>query len=67
MWVLLGLGFALFEAYAIPCGLAYNIQTEGVFFYLVSVINAYFLLCILMSFMTGYVDDGTGTVVMSPR
>jgi len=68
-WILFGLIFITFEIFAIPFYIAFNIDPQlgdGLFVW-GSVINIYFLLDILLTFMTGHVDGRTGMLMLSPK
>merc|ERR1740117_2287521 len=66
--MLIGFLFIVYEAYAIPVYLAFNVnavESDGLYAF-VSVVNSYFLCDILMTFCTGYTDH-MGLAVMVPR
>lgn len=66
LWMCLGFVFIVYEAYAIPYYLAFNVEARDGLYIFVSCVNAYFVIDIPMTFCTGYTDK-SGWVVMQPR
>lgn len=69
LWMGVGFVFIVYEVFAIPLFLSYQISPtteDPILFAISSLINVYFLLDILACFLTGYIDR-LGNVVMSPR
>lgn len=67
LWMSVGFVFIVYEVFAIPLFLSYQISPsteDPLLFALASLINVYFLLDIVACFLTGYVDR-LGNVVMS--
>jgi len=65
LWLFLGFFFTVYEAYAIPVYLAFDVTPAGHFWYFVSVINGYFILDIAIQFVTCYMDK-QGSIVSNP-
>lgn len=67
IWMLIGFMFIIYEAYAIPVYLAFQIDASesGSLYAFISVVNAYFLIDILVTFCTGY-NDQMGLLVLDP-
>jgi len=63
-WDALCLFFILFETFALPFWLGFDVQPSGWMFNLVSVVNVYFMLDIPLNFMRA-VKTSTGGVVVS--
>mmetsp|Transcript_78041 Transcript_78041/g.226417 ORF Transcript_78041/g.226417 Transcript_78041/m.226417 type:complete len:927 (-) Transcript_78041:119-2899(-) len=65
-WTLAGLVFIVYELYAIPVYLAFEVDPAGGFFVFVSIINLYFLMDIICQFFCCYVNH-KGVLVSSPK
>lgn len=64
-WVLTGSLLIVYEAFAVPFHLSFNYTAEGLYLLFVNAVNSYFLLDIVASFITSYVEPG-GSLVTSP-
>lgn len=66
VWDLVGLSFIIGETYAIPFQVCFGAHATGNAFIVVSIVNAYFIIDIYMSFMTGF-KNAAGKMVLSRR
>mmetsp|Transcript_63549 Transcript_63549/g.148219 ORF Transcript_63549/g.148219 Transcript_63549/m.148219 type:complete len:847 (+) Transcript_63549:51-2591(+) len=65
VWDLLCLLFIIFETFALPLWLAFDVHPTGPTFYFVSFVNLYFIVDIPTNFFRGFKTE-SGRVVMSP-
>jgi len=64
-WLMFGVLCVVYESFAVPLQLAFEMNFDGVLFAIASVINAYFMLDLMVTFSTGYVTP-EGVMVMDP-
>mmetsp|Transcript_133386 Transcript_133386/g.231710 ORF Transcript_133386/g.231710 Transcript_133386/m.231710 type:complete len:1019 (-) Transcript_133386:147-3203(-) len=64
-WLILSFFFITVEVFAIPFYIAFDVSPAGMMFIVTSASNGYFLVDILITFFTGYMDNN-GTLVMAP-
>ena len=62
-WVLTSVLFICYEAYTIPYNIVFDEKADGVLLIFVSIINAYFIIDIGCTFLTGYKDDNGVLIV----
>eukprot|EP00927_Polykrikos_kofoidii_P054714 TRINITY_DN4909_c0_g1_i1.p1 TRINITY_DN4909_c0_g1~~TRINITY_DN4909_c0_g1_i1.p1 ORF type:complete len:817 (-),score=88.67 TRINITY_DN4909_c0_g1_i1:67-2517(-) len=65
-WRVFGIVFIVYEAFAVPFEIALSPKVEGIYFIFVSVVNAYFIIDIFITFRTCYISS-TGALVVSKR
>lgn len=65
-WMCIGFLFIVYEAYAIPYYLAFEVEAKGALYYFASLVNSYFILDIPMTFCTGF-SDKLGNVIVKPK
>lgn len=64
-WTIIGLFFIVYELYAIPVYLAFDVDPSGAFFWFVSSINLYFLMDIGFQFVCCYTNS-KGALISEP-
>lgn len=65
-WNVTGLGFSLYILFAMPFYLSFGHPEHCALYSFHGVLDAYFILDIAVTFLTGYVDKATGVLVMTP-
>jgi len=65
MWSQIMIVFIVYECFAIPVDVCFDFSPGGLMFIFNSVINVYFIMDIVLNFMTGYSDEN-GKVVLIP-
>lgn len=66
LWLIFGFGLIVFESFAIPVYVAFDIMPEGPAYVVESVVNAFFLCDISLQFFSSYLDH-SGNLVVSHR
>lgn len=56
--------FLIYIAFIVPFRVSFNQPSMGVSFWLESMMDVYFIVDLVINFITGYEDDDTGTEVM---
>jgi len=65
-WMVLGSLLTSYEAFAIPIYISFDVRPRGVLLAFTSVVNAYFLVDVLVTFCTGFWNS-SGNVTMDPQ
>mmetsp|Transcript_28414 Transcript_28414/g.45627 ORF Transcript_28414/g.45627 Transcript_28414/m.45627 type:complete len:872 (+) Transcript_28414:93-2708(+) len=65
-WMFAGLILTIYEAFAIPLYLSFEIESTGALFWFTSITNTYFIMDIPLQFLTGFLD-GRGILILDLR
>merc|ERR1719491_1576945 len=58
VWNIFGFIFIVFEAFLIPVYIAFSYEATGWMFSFVSMVNSYFIIDVIFTFFTGFIDGG---------